>query len=86
LHTANDITLKEKNVFAISLAFLLILGVVSLLMSWYDPSSSWKFLLAFFPLFDILVGVAALRQSGLNGHCRASYLHCSGGFSVWHSD
>jgi lactate permease len=57
--------LKEKSVFAFSLAFLLILGLVSLLMSWYGPSSSWKFLLAFFPLFVILVGVAALRQSGL---------------------
>lgn len=62
---ADGITLKEKSVFAFSLAFLLILGVVSLLMSWYGPSSSWKFLLAFFPLFVILVGVAALRQSEL---------------------
>jgi len=57
--------LKEKSVFAFSLAFLLILGVVSLLMAWYGPSSSWKFLLAFFPLVVILFGVAALRQSGL---------------------
>jgi lactate permease len=65
LHTTDGITLKEKSVFAYSLAFLLILGVVSLLMSCYGPSSYWKFLLAFFPLFAILVGVAALRQSGL---------------------
>lgn len=57
--------MKEKSVFAFSLAFLLILGVVSLLMAWYGPSSSWKFLLAFFPLVVILFGVAALRQSGL---------------------
>lgn len=57
--------MKEKSVFAFSLAFLLILGVVSLLMAWYGPSNSWKFLLAFFPLVVILFGVAALRQSGL---------------------
>jgi lactate permease len=58
-------TLKEKTIFSFSLMFLVILGVVSLLMAWYGPSSSWKFLLAFFPLFVILFGVAALRQSAL---------------------
>lgn len=58
-------TLKEKGVLAFSLMSLVILGVVSLLMAWYGPSSSWKFLLAFFPLLMILFGVAGLRQSGL---------------------
>jgi lactate permease len=57
--------LKEKSVFASSLTFLLILGAFSLLMAWYGPSSSWKFLLAFFPLVVILFGVAFLRRSGL---------------------
>ncbi len=58
-------TLKEKTIFSFSLMFLVILGVVSFLMATYGPSSSWKFLLAFFPLFVILFGVAALRQSAL---------------------
>jgi lactate permease len=57
--------LKERDVLAFSLTSLVILGVVSLLMAWYGPSSSWKFLLAFFPLIVILFGVAGLRQSGL---------------------
>jgi uncharacterized membrane protein len=57
--------LDEKTVFSFSLLFLAILGVISLFMAWFGPSSSWKFLLAFFPLVVILFGVVALRQSGL---------------------
>ncbi|MGD0160130.1 MAG: L-lactate permease [Candidatus Bathyarchaeia archaeon] len=57
--------MKEKSIFAYSLTFLLILGVLSLLMARYGPSSSWKFLLALYPLVVILFGVAFLRRSGL---------------------
>ena len=57
--------MKEKSVFAYSLTFLLILGVLSYLMARYGPSSSWKFLLALYPLVVILFGVAFLRRSGL---------------------
>jgi lactate permease len=57
--------LKEKSVSVFSITFLIILGVFSLLMAWYGPSSSWKFLLAFYPLVVILFGVAFLRKSGL---------------------
>jgi len=57
--------LKEKKLFTASLAALIIVGIVALLMALYSPLSSWKFLLAFFPLLLILVGVAFLRQGGL---------------------
>jgi len=40
-------------------------GFVALFLAWVGPSDSWKFLLAFYPLFVILFGVAFLRQSGL---------------------
>ena len=57
--------MKEKKLFTASLAALIIVGIVALLMALHSPLSSWKFLLAFFPLLVILVGVAFLRQGGL---------------------
>lgn len=57
--------LKEKTVSILSLAVLIIVGLVALFLAWVGPSDSWKFLLAFYPLFVILFGVALLRQSGL---------------------
>lgn len=55
--------MKEKTIHSFSFLFLVILGFVSVLMALYGSSSSWKFPLAFFPLFVILLGVAALGQS-----------------------
>jgi lactate permease len=54
--------LKEKTVSAASILSLLIYGLAAFLMAWNGSS---RFLLAFFPLLIILVGVAFLRQSGL---------------------
>jgi lactate permease len=54
--------LKEKTVSAVSILFLLIYGLGAFFMAWNGTS---MFLLAFYPLLMILVGVAFLRQSGL---------------------
>jgi lactate permease len=57
--------LKGKHIFAFCIAFLVIFGVVSLFLAQFGSSNSWKFMLAFFPLVVVLLGVAALGQSGL---------------------
>jgi len=57
--------MKEKIVSIISLAILVVFGLVALLMASVGQSTSWRFLLAFYPLLAILFGVALLRQSGL---------------------
>jgi lactate permease len=54
--------LKEKTVSAVSLLFLVIYGLLAFFTAWNGPS---MFLLAFYPLLIVLVGVAFLRQSGL---------------------
>jgi len=57
--------MKEKIVSIVSLAILVVFGLVALLMASVGQSVSWRFLLAFYPLLVILFGVALLRQSGL---------------------
>ena len=57
--------MKERTVSLLSLVVLIAFGIVALLMSRLGPSDSWRFPLAFYPLFVILLGVAFLRQSGL---------------------
>jgi lactate permease len=56
--------LKEKIITILSLITLAIFGIVALVLAQFGQGS-WKFLLAFYPLLVILVGVAFLRQSGL---------------------
>lgn len=57
--------MKEKTIGLLSLTTLIILGILALALALSGQSASWKFLLAFYPLLVILVGVALLRQSGL---------------------
>lgn len=57
--------MKERTITTLSLAVLIVLGIISLQMALYGQSGSWKFPLAFYPLLVILIGVAFLRQSGL---------------------
>lgn len=57
--------MKGKTVSLISLAVLIVIGIAALFMSWYGQSVSWQFLLTFYPLLLILVGVAFLGQGGL---------------------
>jgi lactate permease len=57
--------MKERTVSLLSLVVLIAFGIVAFLMSWFGPSDSWKFPLAFYPLLVVLLGVAFLRQSGL---------------------
>jgi len=59
-----ELQLNEKTVFMLSLIVLCIFGLAALSLAWMGFSSG-KFLLAFYPLFVILFGVAFLRQSGL---------------------
>lgn len=54
--------MKKGAVSAASILLLLIYGLVAFFMAWNGSS---RFLLAFFPLLIILVGVAFVRQSGL---------------------
>ncbi|MBX5326461.1 MAG: L-lactate permease [Candidatus Bathyarchaeia archaeon] len=56
--------MKEKIITILSLITLAIFGIVALVLAQFGQGS-WKFLLAFYPLLVILVGVAFLRQSGL---------------------
>jgi len=56
--------MKEKIITMLSLIALAIFGIVALVLAQFGQGS-WKFLLAFYPLLVILVGVAFLRQSGL---------------------
>lgn len=56
------VSLRIVKVSAVSVFFLLLYGLVAFCMVWSGSSS---FLLAFFPLLIVLVGVAFLRQSGL---------------------
>ena len=55
--------MKEKTVSVLSLIVLLVFGFVSLFLAWAGFSGG-RFLLAFYPLFVVLFGVAFLRQSG----------------------
>ncbi len=57
--------MEEKTVFALSLGVLGFLAFLSLLTAALGQVSSSRFILAFFPLAVILVGVAFLRQGGL---------------------
>jgi len=57
--------LREKTVSSVSLVILFMYGIAAVFMAQFGNSTSWRFLLTFFPLFVVLVGVALLRQSGL---------------------
>jgi lactate permease len=57
--------LKERTVSIVSLVALLIYGTVGWILSRFAQSESWRFMLAFFPLIVVLVGVAFLRQTGV---------------------
>jgi lactate permease len=49
----------------LGLAMLTLIGAVAFSLAAVNQSSSWRFLLALYPLIVILVGVAFLRQNGL---------------------
>jgi lactate permease len=57
--------MRERMISFLTLLVMCVYGVVSLFLAHFAQSVSWRFMLAFFPLFVILVGVALLRQSGL---------------------
>jgi len=50
---------------SLSLFVLIVVGVVAVVLAQFGQGASWRFLLAFYPLLVILLGVAALGQSGL---------------------
>ena len=56
----------ENRVRAVSLAILTILGIAAVASAYFVTGISAKFLLAFYPLLVVLVGVAFLRQGSLN--------------------
>ena len=57
--------MTRRTVSAVWLIVLFACGTFAFLLARIGQSTSWRFLLAFFPLIVILVGVAFLRQSGL---------------------
>jgi lactate permease len=57
--------LREKTVTVVSLITLIVYGIVALFLAHYGQAAPYRFLLAFFPLFVVLFGVAIMRQSGL---------------------
>jgi len=57
--------MKERTFSLTCIALLVIIGICALSLAYFAQSTSWRFLLAFYPLLVILVGVAFLRQSGL---------------------
>src|SRR4030066_354029 len=57
--------MKEKIVSAVSLVALVALGAVAVALAQLSTGSSYRFLLALYPLLVVLFGVALLRQSGL---------------------
>jgi len=58
--------MEEKRVREISLAVLAVLGVLAVATAYMTTGPTAKFLLAFYPLLIVLVGVAFLRQGSLN--------------------
>ncbi len=58
--------MEEKRVREASLAVLTVLGVLAVASAYMTTGPTAKFLLAFYPLLVILVGVAFLRQGSLN--------------------
>jgi len=57
--------MKEKLVSIISLIVLVALGIIAFALTQLSTGSSYRFLLALYPLLIVLFGVALLRQSGL---------------------
>jgi len=57
---------EEKRVKEISLAVLAVVGVLAIATAYITTGPTAKFLLAFYPLLVVLVGVAFLRQGSLN--------------------
>src|SRR4030043_1200518 len=57
--------MKEKLVSIVSLIVLVVLGIVAFALTQLSTESSYRFLLALYPLLVVLFGVALLRQSGL---------------------
>jgi lactate permease len=58
--------LGEKRGRDISLIVLLVLGVASVASAYLGTGATAKFLLAFYPLIVVLIGVAFLKQGSLN--------------------
>lgn len=57
--------MKEKLVSIVSLIVLVALGIIAFALTQLSTESSYRFLLALYPLVVVLFGVALLRQSGL---------------------
>ena len=58
--------MDEKRVRDASLAVLAVLGVLAVVSAYTATGTTAKFLLAFYPLLVVLIGVAFLRQGSLN--------------------
>jgi len=58
--------MDEKKVREISLAILAIIGLLAIVTGYLATGPTAKFLLAFYPLIVVLIGVAFLRQGSLN--------------------
>lgn len=58
--------MKEKRVRDLSLIILAVLGVASIASAYLGTGATAKFLLAFYPLIVVLIGVAFLKQGSLN--------------------
>ncbi len=59
------VLLKERMVSIVTLIVLFVYGTIAWLLARSADSAAWRFMLAFFPLFVVLLGVAFLRQTGL---------------------
>ncbi len=57
--------MEEKRVREISLAVIAVVGVLAIATAYMTTGPTAKFLLAFFPLIVVLIGVAFLRQGSL---------------------
>jgi lactate permease len=58
--------MNEKRVREFSLAILAVLGLLAVATAYLATGPTAKFLLAFYPLLVVLIGVAFLRQGSLN--------------------
>ena len=58
--------MDEKRVRKLSLAILAVVGVLAVATAYLAMGPTAKFLLAFYPLLVVLIGVAFLRQGSLN--------------------
>jgi len=58
--------MEDKRVRDLSLIVLVVLGVASVASAYLGTGATAKFLLAFYPLIVVLIGVAFLKQGSLN--------------------